>query len=75
MKVKELQRDNESATLVQVTQIYLGQTVKSKENKKDYFSRLHGYGYGKGKYERSEVERILYHMVLRQYLKEVVRIE
>lgn len=70
--VKALQADNESSTLVQISQVFLGQTVKGKEWKKDQFAQLPGFGAAKGKYERSEVERILYHMVLRQYLREVV---
>ncbi|TYZ58506.1 hypothetical protein PybrP1_010465, partial [[Pythium] brassicae (nom. inval.)] len=69
--VKALQADNESSTLVQISQVFLGQIVKGREWKKDQFAQLPGFGAAKGKYERSEVERILYHMVLRQYLREV----
>lgn len=71
--VKALQADNESTTLVQISQVFLGLAVKGKEWKKDQFAQLPGFGAAKGKYERSEVERILYHMILRQYLREVVR--
>lgn len=70
--VKALQADNEPSTLVQISQHFLGNIAKGKEWKKDQFTQLPGYGSGKGRYQRSEVERILYHMVLRQYLREVV---
>jgi hypothetical protein len=69
--VRTLQADNESTTLVQVSHIYLGQVSKGKERKKDQFSKLAGFGAGQGRFGRSEVERILYHMILRQYLREV----
>lgn len=70
--VKELQEDCESVTLVQASQIFLGLVPKNKEKKKSKYMNLACFGKGAGKYERSEVERILYHMILRQYLGETV---
>ncbi|CAH0474734.1 unnamed protein product [Peronospora belbahrii] len=69
--IKTLQETRDPATLVQVAQIFLGLVVKGREWKQDQFSQLKGFGKGKGRYSRSEVERILYHMILRQYLREV----
>ncbi|KUF97573.1 ATP-dependent helicase SGS1 [Phytophthora nicotianae] len=69
--IKALQANGDPATLVQIAQIFLGMVVKGKEWKQDQFSQLGGFGRGKGRYSRSEVERILYHMILRQYLREV----
>ncbi|KAG6620915.1 bloom syndrome protein [Phytophthora cinnamomi] len=69
--IKTLQESGDPATLVQISQIFLGQTIKGREWKQDQFARLAGFGKGKGRYSRSEVERILYHMVLRQYLREL----
>ncbi|KAE9234266.1 ATP-dependent DNA helicase Q-like [Phytophthora fragariae] len=69
--IKSLQESGDATTLVQISQIFLGQTVKGREWKQDQFAQLGGFGKGKGRYSRSEVERILYHMVLRQYLREV----
>ncbi|KAJ8533288.1 hypothetical protein ON010_g13966 [Phytophthora cinnamomi] len=71
LSVKTLQESGDPATLVQISQIFLGQTIKGREWKQDQFARLAGFGKGKGRYSRSEVERILYHMVLRQYLREL----
>ncbi|TMW64024.1 hypothetical protein Poli38472_014141 [Pythium oligandrum] len=68
--VRSLQAENEPATLVQISQTFLGQLAKGKEWKKDQFTNLEGFGAGKGRYGRSEVERILYHMILRHYLRE-----
>jgi hypothetical protein len=70
--VQALQAENEQTTLVQISQAFLGQVAKAKDWKKDQFSKLPGFGAAKGKYNRSEIERILYHMVLRQYLREMV---
>ncbi|EGZ19957.1 hypothetical protein PHYSODRAFT_312852 [Phytophthora sojae] len=69
--IKSLQESGDPATLVQISQIFLGQTIKGREWKQDQFAQLAGFGKGKGRYSRSEVERILYHMVLRQYTREV----
>ncbi|KAE8998446.1 ATP-dependent DNA helicase Q-like [Phytophthora rubi] len=69
--IKSLQESGDATTLVQISQIFLGQTVKGREWKQEQFAQLGGFGKGKGRYSRSEVERILYHMVLRQYLREV----
>jgi hypothetical protein len=71
--VKTLQADNEPCTLVQISHHFLGSLAKGREWKRDQFAQLPGFGAGKGRYQRSEVERILYHMVLRQYLREIVR--
>ncbi|KAF1780604.1 P-loop containing nucleoside triphosphate hydrolase [Phytophthora cactorum] len=69
--VKSLQGSGDPTTLVQIAQIFLGMVVKGREWKQNQFSQLGGFGKGKGRYSRSEVERILYHMILRQYLREV----
>ncbi|CAH0486404.1 unnamed protein product [Peronospora farinosa] len=69
--IKTLQQSGDPTTLVQIAQIFLGLVVKGREWKQDQFSQLKGFGKGKGRYSRSEVERILYHMILRQYLREV----
>ncbi|KAH7463816.1 ATP-dependent DNA helicase Q-like 4A [Phytophthora ramorum] len=69
--IKNLQETGDPTTLVQIAQIFLGLVVKGREWKQDQFSRLGGFGKGKGRYSRSEVERILYHMILRQYLREM----
>lgn len=69
--VKSLQDQNDPATLVQLAQVFLGLSVKGREWKADVFSQLSGFGKGKGRYSRSEIERVLYHMILRQYLREV----
>ncbi|KAL4157255.1 hypothetical protein PRNP1_006278 [Phytophthora ramorum] len=69
--IKTLQETGDPATLVQIAQIFLGLVVKGREWKQDQFSRLGGFSKGKGRYSRSEVERILYHMILRQYLREM----
>lgn len=68
--IKTLQETGSPTTLVQVAQIFLGMVVKGREWKQDQFEQLEGFGKGKGRYSRSEVERILYHMILRQYLLE-----
>ncbi|KAK1944043.1 ATP-dependent DNA helicase Q-like 4A [Phytophthora citrophthora] len=68
--IKRLQETGNPTTLVQVAQIFLGMVVKGREWKQDQFEQLSGFGKGKGRYSRSEVERILYHMILRQYLCE-----
>ena len=70
--VKTLHDGGDPTTIVQVAQIFLGLVVKGREWKQDQFSQLRGFGKGKARYSRSEVERILYHMILRQYLREVV---
>ncbi|CAI5743567.1 unnamed protein product [Peronospora destructor] len=69
--IKTFQQSGDPTTLVQVAQMFLGLVVKGREWKQDQFSQLRGFGKGKGRYSRSEVERILYHMILRQYLREV----
>ncbi|TDH71451.1 hypothetical protein CCR75_003494 [Bremia lactucae] len=69
--VQCLQESGDPTTLVQTSHIFLGLTVKGKEWKQTQYSQLEGFGKGKGRYSRSEVERILYHMILRQYLREV----
>ncbi|KAG3084943.1 ATP-dependent DNA helicase Q-like [Phytophthora idaei] len=69
--IKSLQGSGDPTTLVQIAQIFLGMVVKGREWKQNQFSQLGGFGKGKGRYSRSEVERILYHMILRQYLREV----
>lgn len=58
---------------MQISHHFLGSLAKGREWKRDQFAQLPGFGAGKGRYQRSEVERILYHMVLRQYLREIVR--
>lgn len=70
--VKELEKVGESVTLVQASQLFLGQLPKGKERKKMFFSSLNCFGKGQQRFERSEVERIFYHMILRQYLQEMV---
>lgn len=69
--VRDLHAENESPTLIQVSQAYLGQVSKGNEFKKEKLASLSGYGAGKGRFGRSEVERILSHMILRHYLREV----
>jgi hypothetical protein len=70
--VKQLQRDNESVTLVQVSQLFLGQKLKNRKQKMAQFENLYGFGVGKSKFYKSEVERILHQMVYRQYVQEQV---
>lgn len=69
--IKTLQGSGDPTTLVQIAQVFLGMVVKGREWKQNQFEQLGGFGKGKGRYSRSEVERILYHMILRQYLHEV----
>nr|CCA24011.1 bloom syndrome protein putative [Albugo laibachii Nc14] len=69
--VRKLQEACESITLVQASQLFLGQLSKGKERKKDEMTSLEAFGRGKGRYERSEIERVIYHMILRQYLSEM----
>ncbi|KAL7997178.1 putative DNA/RNA helicase, ATP-dependent, DEAH-box type, DNA helicase, ATP-dependent, RecQ type [Plasmopara halstedii] len=68
--VKTLEESNDPTTLVQIAHIYLGMVVKGREWKQYQMAQLEGFGKGKGRYSRSEAERILYHMILRQYLCE-----
>lgn len=71
--VRKLQEGCVSITLVQASQLFLGHITKGKERQKVEMESLEAFGRGKGRYERSEIERVMYHMILRQYLNEMVR--
>jgi len=64
--------EGDSLTVVQATGVFVGSTTKENSKKRSIFEGIPEFGAGRGRYDRSEVERILYNMILKQYLDEVV---
>ena len=64
--------ENESLTVVQASAVFMGSLTKENQKRRPFYEKQEEFGAGKGRYDRSEVERIVYNMILRQFLDEVV---
>ncbi|KAH9085280.1 hypothetical protein Ae201684P_004990 [Aphanomyces euteiches] len=69
--VERAASENESLTVVQTSAVFMGTLNKDQQKRREFLEGLQEFGAGKGRYDRSEVERIIYNMVLRQYLDEI----
>ncbi|RHY93335.1 hypothetical protein DYB35_007740 [Aphanomyces astaci] len=63
--------EGESLTVVQASAVFMGTISKDQHKRRAFIEGFHEFGAGKGRYDRSEVERIIYNMILRQYLDEL----
>ncbi|RHY01346.1 hypothetical protein DYB25_003103 [Aphanomyces astaci] len=63
--------EGESLTVVQASAVFMGTISKDQQKRRAFIEGFHEFGAGKGRYDRSEVERIIYNMILRQYLDEL----
>ncbi|KDO33919.1 hypothetical protein SPRG_01798 [Saprolegnia parasitica CBS 223.65] len=63
--------ENESLTVVQASAVFMGSMAKDNQKRRAFYESFVEFGAGKGRYDRSEVERVIYNMILRQFLDEV----
>ncbi|KAF0696338.1 Aste57867_12897 [Aphanomyces stellatus] len=69
--VERAASEGESLTVVQTSAVFMGTVSKDQQKRRSFFEGFTEFGIGKGRYDRSEVERIIYNMILRQYLDEI----
>lgn len=68
--LKEANKLRDSITIVQTANVYLG--LSSKTTAK--YSHLLEYGAGKKEFNKSEIERLIHHLIFRQMIREEVRV-
>ncbi|OQS07629.1 bloom syndrome protein [Thraustotheca clavata] len=69
--VQRCAAEGESITVVQASSVFMGSSSKDNQKRRAFYESLSEFGAGKGKFDRSEVERIIYNMILRQFIDEV----